>query len=64
MIVPDGEKELGHEEGEDDQREVLLRLRLDARPLQLDLEPRVVQHGEGHRRLQHLVPVVREREQP
>ena len=61
--IPDGEKELGEEEGEDDPGEVLLGPRLDARPLQLDLQPRVVQQGEGHHRLQDLVPVGGEREQ-
>ena len=64
LNIPDGEKELGEEEGEDDPREVLLGPRLDARPLQLDLQPSVVQQGQGHHRLQDLVPVGGEREQP
>ena len=64
ISIPDGEKELGEEEGEDDPGEVLLGPRLDARPLQLDLQPRVVEHGQGHHRLQDLVPVGGEREQP
>ena len=64
LNIPDGKKELGEEEGEDDPREVLLGPRLDARPLQLDLQPSVVQQGQSHHRLQDLVPVGGEREQP
>ena len=57
LSVPDGKNELGEEDCDYKHRKVLLRVRLHARPLELDLQPRVVQQAEGHQRLQDLVAV-------